>query len=294
MEKNIKNGDNNICETLNIGPDCKENVLPMSIPELAILSKRGIRFSGHSYLKKMYEIRRKTNFAHLLLYTLGGSGWLRSDGIETVLKTGDLWISPDGTGQEYGIEGDFWEILWFDLYNVPPWMMIEKLGSCVRKGYLGLQLANVVNGIIQEVQLQAFFKQKVIDLLADVILLYLEREFELVNFEKNFDIMDKLHRLYEKVQKSLQNDWEVDNLARESKLFVSPHHFSRLCVEYLGISPMRLVTKLRMERARELIHNTDYPLEKVSGLVGYNDYFAFSTAFKRWHGVSPRGFRQMK
>jgi len=55
---------------------------------------------------------------------------------------------------------------------------------------------------------------------------------------------------------------------------------------------MKIVSQLRMERAVELMHGFNYSIMQISELVGYENYFAFSTAFKRHHGVAPRDYRK--
>ena len=55
---------------------------------------------------------------------------------------------------------------------------------------------------------------------------------------------------------------------------------------------MKIVSQLRMECAIELLHSSNYSILQISELVGYVNYFAFSTAFKRWHGVAPREYQK--
>ncbi|MHC4915776.1 MAG: helix-turn-helix transcriptional regulator [Planctomycetota bacterium] len=65
----------------------------------------------------------------------------------------------------------------------------------------------------------------------------------------------------------------------------------RYTAEHNGTSPMNVVKRLRMNRAEELLLNTDAPLKHVAAAVGYETPFSFSKAFKRHAGCSPRGFR---
>lgn len=282
----------NIRETLIIGRRCHEHFLPLSSPNLTFLRSHGVVFSGTSVLRGRYEIRRRTNNAHLVHYTLDGSGWLRTDTYDTVLKPGQVWISPQGTAHEYGLKGQSWEILWFDLKDQPPWSVLKDFGTCIRESVLGKRFKHVLDSMMWELQTRGLNADKIIQLLSENILFYLEREFELQYDSSNHVVVNQLHLLFSEVRAQAQHPWSVEQLAHESKLFVSPDHFSRLCVQHLGISPMRMVAQLRMEKARELLRSTNFPLKEIVGLVGYQNYFAFLTAFKRWYGSSPRQFRQ--
>ena len=51
------------------------------------------------------------------------------------------------------------------------------------------------------------------------------------------------------------------------------------------------MARLRMARARALLISTNLPVYQTAALVGYENPFAFSTAFKRHTGQTPREFR---
>jgi AraC-like DNA-binding protein len=58
-----------------------------------------------------------------------------------------------------------------------------------------------------------------------------------------------------------------------------------------GCSYQRLVDESRRQLARHLVSRTDYPLIEVAFMTGYSDQSAFTRAFKRWAGQTPRSFR---
>jgi len=57
---------------------------------------------------------------------------------------------------------------------------------------------------------------------------------------------------------------------------------------------MAMVARLRLERARHLLRETDEPVKSIAQRVGYANQFAFSTAFKRVTGLSPQGCRDAR
>lgn len=46
-----------------------------------------------------------------------------------------------------------------------------------------------------------------------------------------------------------------------------------------------------MKRAEELLLHTAMPISIITEQIGYNDQFAFSTAFKKYYGESPQRYR---
>lgn len=54
-----------------------------------------------------------------------------------------------------------------------------------------------------------------------------------------------------------------------------------------------LVADVRLELASHVIRNTDTPLSQVATMVGYADATAFSRAFRRWTGRTPKEWRDV-
>jgi AraC-like DNA-binding protein len=57
-----------------------------------------------------------------------------------------------------------------------------------------------------------------------------------------------------------------------------------------GMSVKDYITKTRMENAKKLLM-AGYTVCETAGLVGYEDEFNFSKAFKRYFGISPSRIR---
>jgi AraC-like DNA-binding protein len=100
----------------------------------------------------------------------------------------------------------------------------------------------------------------------------------------------RLWRLWSLIQKDLAYRWTLDELASKSGL--EKENLRRICRSETGRSPMQQVTHLRMQHAVSLLASSQKVLS-VAATVGYENMFAFSTAFKRVMGRSPRQFRAM-
>ncbi len=72
---------------------------------------------------------------------------------------------------------------------------------------------------------------------------------------------------------------------------MTPDHLRRAFVERFGITPRAYLEQCRMNRAAALLRDTEYLIKEVATQVGFSDANNFSTAFKRFHGVSPDAFR---
>lgn len=64
------------------------------------------------------------------------------------------------------------------------------------------------------------------------------------------------------------------------------------CRAQLGASPAKLHTQYRMERARELVTQSDGSLAEIAADLGFADQFHFSKVYKRVHGIAPQAHRR--
>jgi AraC family transcriptional regulator len=72
---------------------------------------------------------------------------------------------------------------------------------------------------------------------------------------------------------------------------MSPYHFTRMFKQAAGRSPHVYITMQRMERAKELLCNTDLPLTEVGALAGFQTQAHFTEVFRKRVGMTPRIFR---
>ena len=68
--------------------------------------------------------------------------------------------------------------------------------------------------------------------------------------------------------------------------------FIRSFKRYMGVTPMQYVTSIRINKAKELLKNTNYSIQEISGLVGYENPLYFSRIFRKQIGCSPSGYRK--
>ncbi|MCY1187105.1 HTH-type transcriptional regulator VirS [compost metagenome] len=59
-----------------------------------------------------------------------------------------------------------------------------------------------------------------------------------------------------------------------------------------GLTFSSLVDKVRCELATHYLRQQQLPISELAPLLGYSEASAFSRAFRRWFGVSPRQWRQ--
>ena len=82
---------------------------------------------------------------------------------------------------------------------------------------------------------------------------------------------------------------DVPTLARAAHL--SPAHFSREFRRTFGETPHQYLLTRRLERAAELLRNTDWPVADICLAVGLTSVGSFTTSFRRAYGTPPTAYR---
>lgn len=81
------------------------------------------------------------------------------------------------------------------------------------------------------------------------------------------------------------------NIVSES-VFLSPSYFSSLFKEYTKSTFNEYLTRVRVEKAKELLERLDLNIAQIAEEVGYGDSNYFSQVFKKVTGLRPSEYRQ--
>ncbi len=71
----------------------------------------------------------------------------------------------------------------------------------------------------------------------------------------------------------------------------SPSYLTKIFFAKYNQAPSHYLTRLRMQKARQLLSSTDYSVHQIGVSVGYPDQSYFSRFFKKHVGVSPQKYR---
>lgn len=263
-------------ETHSIGAQTREWLVPAD--SCPALREARIQLCGVSAARPGFSfVRRCPERSQLLLsLTPGGQAWL--DGGWHDLAAGEGYLTPPGAAHAYRCRpGADWLAVWAILLepeNAPRLVTVDAptlLNSDARPlhdAVLNLHRETVGAG-----------DPPIVRLYGELVAALLRRHLAPVRTDQ------RLWRLWEEVDADLGRPWTLGDLARRAGM--GDEQLRRLCQRHLGISPMHHLSRLRMHRAAALLATGGRSVGMVAASVGYDNAFAFSTAFRRLMGRPP-------
>lgn len=101
------------------------------------------------------------------------------------------------------------------------------------------------------------------------------------------------NRSFPLMLKYVQSNYQTITLPMMSQIFhYNESYISLLFKKYLNENFSNVVQNLRLEQSKNLLENTDYNLDKISEMIGYNSVDHFSRIFKRKYGMAPSKYRK--
>jgi AraC family transcriptional regulator len=132
-----------------------------------------------------------------------------------------------------------------------------------------------------------------IDSLANVLAVHLLRQY--ATAKPHLQIYDgglpqrQLVRVLDYINEHLDRKIELTDLAQ--LLGISQFHFSHLFKQAIGVSPYQYLIQQRIERAKQLLQQTDRSIMDVALDCGFNSHSHLSKQFRQFTGVTPKAYR---
>jgi AraC-like DNA-binding protein len=256
-----------------IGVTTRERVVtPEACP---FLSDHGLGTVGQSQARSGFSFVRLQPRFDVLLACTGGAGQVWIEGVWQELKAGQAYLAPAGHPHAYRASPrGAWNLSWTIMHGVlapgPARVLEENVDD----------YAQAIALLYKETRGRQ--NPQVSRLLVELLRLELGAVISSAT-------RSRLERVWQAVDARLEHPWTLEELAQLAHLSTEGLR-QRTHIE-IGRSPMRQVTHLRMQRASYLLRMTSSSIETVALAVGFENAFAFSTAFKRWSGRRPSDLR---
>lgn len=240
-----------------------------------------------------FNIQHSHDFCEIL-YVAGGAGEAILEGKKFRLAPGDLVVVNPGTLHEERSDAKaplrliFLAIRDFAVPGLPAGCLSQEKYRVLSCGEYQYKMDIYLRELLQETSSQIEFYQEISQGLVSALLVLVMRLIR-INPEDEAALSQECQKIKDYLDQNFTSLITLDSLSET--VYISKHYLSHLFKEQTGISPIKYLTSKRMEKACELLSETELPVSEVSKAVGYENPLYFSQVFKRVYGISPVKYR---
>lgn len=153
-----------------------------------------------------------------------------------------------------------------------------------------LEYTRIFKQMIYELQQCREDYEEMLCLLLRQVLISLHRSINKVHTVHNEYLESEIEMALQYFNDKYNTEINIEEYAAARGMSVS--YFIRSFRRYAGTTPMHYIVSLRITNAQILLETTDYNINEIAGLVGYENALYFSRIFKKQKGVSPTEYRK--
>lgn len=235
---------------------------------------------------------RKERNRYLFQYTLSGSGMFVNRGKPCVMEPGRAFLAKIPGNHVYFLpeSGSRWEFIFIMIYGSEAEKYWDRiLAAMGPTPYIppAAPIIRLLNNIFRDAACKKIQDGYQSAGLAYQFLMELCRA---AHKPCEADYTDRIRSAVSGMKDNAGTIGGIEEIA--NRLGISQHHFIRQFTKTMGVSPGKYLSKIRMEKAVDLLIHTDLPLESIAASVGYSNANYFGKAFQRYLGMSPGEFRR--
>ncbi|WAM33356.1 AraC family transcriptional regulator [Caldicellulosiruptor morganii] len=102
--------------------------------------------------------------------------------------------------------------------------------------------------------------------------------------------LEKIKAALDYINSNYSDSLSIEKLSKITSL--SKYYFCRLFKEITSLTPIDYINKLRIEKAIELLKNTNLSISEIAFEVGFNNVSYFIKIFKEYVGITPLQYKK--
>ncbi len=247
---------------------------------------------GYEQCAPEYDINRINYPYYFIKYTIQGKGILNINSQTINIKPGILTGFESGTAHHYTADPD----------DPMKHYFITFVGSESKSLFLKSYLNKKHYVEVENTEETLFLFQKIMELgnsrpdnsqeicCSYLRIILLEHALKSVKAKACFSMsMVTYQECKHYIDSNFSTISSIIEVAHKCK--VDARYMSSLFKRYCHISPSQYLMRLKLNKAANLLLNSDMTIKEISHEIGFTDQYHFSRNFKKYHGVSPKHYR---
>lgn len=269
--------------------NCKDTINPLSVGSCG----------NYKLLTatKLPTYRAKGRLDYQLIYIAAGVAhfYFNDKGNDTIIPAGTFVLFRPKEYQRYVYYGsDHTEAFWIHFSGTNVKSILRQYGiqddmHIIRTG-TKISYADLFKNIIDEIQQRKSGYEYMAETYFRQLLIQLSRDCREKQSESNNYIQSEVEAAQHYFNEHYSEDINIDEYAASRGMSIS--WFIRNFKSYTGITPLQYILSRRIDNAQILLESTDYTINEISNIVGYDNQLYFSRLFRKQKGVSPSEYRK--
>lgn len=232
-----------------------------------------------------------------LIYIASGKGhfYFGNTKKETIVHSGNMVLYRPKEPQKYKYYSeDQTEVYWvhFTGSNVNNILRSYGLTEDKKVFFCGSapDYQNLFRAMINELQMCGEYYPEMLEMYLRQMLIKLQRYFKNYIKVDNSRTTETIDTAISYFSEHYSESINIEDYAK--KIHVSTSWFIRNFKLCTGSTPMQYILQKRICNAEALLLNTQYNINEIAQIVGYDNPLYFSRVFKRMKGLSPSEYRK--
>lgn len=235
---------------------------------------------------------------YIFHFVIKGKGYLKIQKNEyiPIYKNSCFLIEPGKQAKYYQDKDNPWTYFWIEINGKNIEKFVNLLAFKNNNNVINIPNIKDIKNCFFDVFNQDLYGQNILSENLRIQSLTLKIFSDLFsntinhNLEKNEKMLSKTEEQANAIIKYINYNYTSPNLSVKNlanMFYFNSSYLNRLIKKYTGLSPKKLIIKLRMERSLVLMKKKTMTISEISFEIGYKNQFYFSKEFKEYYGVSP-------
>jgi AraC-like DNA-binding protein len=232
---------------------------------------------------------------YVIHYIIDGEGSFTVNNKTYLLKKNQGFLICPGTVTYYEADKDNpWSYMWIGFNGVKAEtylnyanlneenLIFEYSKDSTLKDYISEMLKLNEMDYSNELKIEGllyFFMSKLVETRKDVFNQKAYKSAELY-----------LEKSIEFIENNYSNNIKINDIA--SHIGINRSYLTHIFKKNINISPQDFLVNYKIDKACNLLQNTDLSIKVVAKSIGYSDPLTFSKIFKKVKGLSPKNYRE--
>lgn len=224
--------------------------------------------------------------------TLSGFGMLECKGSKYILEPNQAFFLDRKEYFKIGTsKGQKWDFKWFYFGGIACKGYYDLING---KSFQAIPLVNAaeVSQMIDELHILMPSRNPVKDseismIITKILACVIKNKFLDLNIAA--DNLEILKKSQDYILSSYCSNIKIKDVCNAA--FTSKSHLIKLFREHLHTTPHKYITKLRIDKSKELLSGTCIPITEIAHQTGFDTTSLFIDNFKKYAGITPNRYR---